>query len=411
MLRLVRSPLEISWMNFLILGAGMGAVIFSSCSSAPRTTPYLESIEVSSQVMKTSSQWRKKFDGNISDMDIARETRDILVTEVARPGETAKPKLHWLNAKGDFLFSLELTSAVKDLAIDPRGVFGVVRDFEGKWTVYGKDGKSLWSRYAPCKPTVLPASDLILCFHDDDPFPKVLVEAFNYGGEKKYEIASSRDVTAFRVAESGKYFAVAEVGGKVSIYNPAGVLQKEWNARGEVLDMDFSAEEIPSLALLSLSKKEGQILQVASLGSDKNLVNLPFVSIPIHCEQVRLIPSGKIAILYGNGPKGQFLIQFTTYDLGMNWQRLNPFYADYTLPIKVDEDWILMSYEGSSKEGRIASMAFMDLEGKRRAIVPIRSEPSAYIYQTAPAAHSTDTTFYLAVSTDDQSVELFQVEK
>jgi hypothetical protein len=314
----------------------------------------------------------------------------------------------WLTAEGEVVFEVVLNAPARQLAIAPSGEFGIVRDFEGKWTAYQNTGTVLWKIQASCKPVILSTRPEIICFHDDDPYPKFAFEVFSFQGQRLAAVLAKQDLTAFRLSASENHVLLAETGGRVRVFASNYKLVRSFQSAGEVLDLayaDLSAE--PVLGTLALSRPEGQVLELFSGSIAKGEALVKRVQLPAHCEQLEFVDSGKLVNLYGNSPKGQFLIQYSTFDLGMNWQRLSPHYADYSVPIEVKDDWILVGFEERPGAKQTASLAFLDLDGRLRARVPLDSNPLAYMYQFA---YSKDKKL-IAVATDDQKIAVFEMEK
>ncbi len=233
--------------------------------------------------------------------------------------------------------------------------------------------------------------------------PNVDLSAQTCGGEV---FAGAIERETFDVESGGRIgFAVLQ-SGKVS---GEIKLEKEWKVVGEVLDVSVSSGENPTLAAISIDLKKGETLSIFE--ATKKAVSSMRLS--YHVEQVETFPTGKLVAVYGNSPRGKYIAVHSGYDGTLQWQKLEPRYADYSLAIRVGEDRILAGFEqgGSAKpspggaKSRSTTLIALDLDGKLRADLPLKTAEGAYLYAFA---YSPDRSL-LGVGTDDKRIQLFEL--
>jgi WD40 repeat protein len=386
-----------------------GTLGCGGCSSSSKTTDF--PFERSSQSMTFSSLWEEEFPGPITDLALAKKTGDLVVASIPDIDAGGKHLLTLLNRDGEKVFQFPSPFPVKALDISEDGSRVVVSNYDGKLIFYDRAGTPLWTVEGGCKPTILNSTKKILCYHDDDTKPSFAYDAFNFEGKRIGRFPIKTDILALKVSDDERWFAIGLAGGRALVFgNPStGDFQaeKEWGVSGEILDLSISNGDSPTLAVISLDLKKGQALSVFE-AKKKEIATM---RLSYHVEQVEVFPTGKLVAVYGNSPRGQYVAVHSGYDGTLQWQKIEPRYADYSLAIRVGEDRILSGFEqvSPSKSGpksRMSKLVALDLDGKIRADLPLKTAEGAYLYSFA---YSPDRSL-LGVGTDDKRVQLFELK-
>jgi len=382
-----------------ILGCG-------GCSSAPEgaSLPF----ERSDQKMEFDSLWEEEFPGPITDLALAKKSGDLVVATIPDPDLGGKHLLTLLSKSGKKLFQIQSPFPVKSLDISDDGVRVFVNNYDGKLVALDASGKRLWEAEGGCKTTVINTPNAIICFHDDDTKPSFAFDLYDFDGKRLSRFTTRIDVLTMKVSSDEKWVALAFSGGKVIVLNDQFKVEKEHRITGEVLDLGISNGEEPRLALISIDNKKGESLSVFEARKGR-LSSLP---LSYHVEQVEIFPSGKLIAVYGNSPRGQYLAVHSAQDATLQWQKLESRYADYSLAIRLGDDRILAGFEqmGSGpKNGvksRLSRLVVLDLDGKLKTDLPLKTAEGAYLYSFAYSQNRS----LVGVGTDDKRLQLFELK-
>lgn len=382
-----------------ILGCG-------GCSSSPErsTLPF----EESERKMEFDSLWEQKFPGPITDLALAKKSGDLVVATIPDMDLGGKHLLTLVSKDGKKEFQINSPFPVKSLDITDDGSRIVVNNYDGKLVAYDRTGKSLWEAEGGCKPTIVNASQRIVCFHDDDTKASFAFDLYDFEGTRISRFVTRVDVLAMKVSADEKWLALAFSGGRISLLNAQFKVEKEQKVAGEVLDLGISSGEDPRLAVISIDNKKGEWLSVFE--AKKALV----ASLPLsyHVEQVEIFPAGKLITLYGNSARGQYLAVHSANDATLQWQKLESRYADYSLAVRLGEDRILAGFEQmgngakNNVKSRLSRLVVLDLDGKLKADLPLKTAEGAYLYSFAYSQNGS----LIGVGTDDKRLQLFELK-
>ncbi len=382
------------------------------CSSTSDTQDL--PFERAAQKMTFESLWEEEFPGPITDLALAKKSGDLVVASIPDVDGGGKHLLTLLSKEGKKVFQFPSPFPVKSLDITDDGSRIFVDNYDGKLLAYDRAGTVLWTVEGGCRPIVLNSSKKILCYHDDDTKPSYAYDAFDFSGKRVGRFPIKADILALKVSDDEKWFAVGLAGGRLLVFGnpPTGDFkaEKDWRVPGEILDVSISGGEEPTLAAISIDLKKGQTLSIFE--ARKRAV--ASMRLSYHVEQVETFPTGKLVAVYGNSPRGQYIAVHSAYDGTLQWQKLESRYADYSLAIRVGEDKILAGFEqvgsaGSSSpatKSRTSKLVALDLDGKLRADLPLKTAEGAYLYSFA---YSPDRSL-LGVGTDDKRVQLFELK-
>ncbi len=382
-----------------ILGCG-------GCSSSPEK-PSLP-FERSEQQMEFDSLWEEDFPGPITDLALAKKSGDVVVATIPDMDLGGKHFLTLVSKSGKKLFQLNSPFPVKSLDISDDGSRIFVSNYDGKLISYDREGKSLWVSEGGCKPIVINATKKIVCFHDDDTRPSFAFDLYDFEGKRLSRFSTRIDVLSLKVSDDEKWIAVAFAGGRVTLLNDQFKVEKEHRVTGEVLDLGISTGDNPRLSVVSIDNKKGESLSVFE-GKKSLIAALP---LSYHVEQTEIFPSGKLITLYGNGPRGQYIAVHSASDATLQWQKLEPRYADYSLAVRLGEDRILAGFEQvgtgpkNGVKSRTSRLVVLDLDGKLKADLQLKTAEGAYLYSFAYSQSRS----LIAVGTDDKRLQLFQIK-
>ena len=389
---------------FGVLGCG-------GCSSTPETSDL--PFERSTQPMNFTSLWKEDLPGPITDIALAKKSGDLLIATIPDPDTGGKHLLTLMGKDGKKVFQFPSPFPVKSLDISDDGARVIVNNYDGKLVMYDRAGVVLWTTEGGCRPWILNTTKKIVCYHDDDTKPSYAYDAYDFDGKRIGRFPIKTDVLALKISDDERWFAVALAGGRVLVFgNPATgdfVAEKEWKVSGEILDVSISNGESPTLATISIDLKKGETLSIFE--ARKKAVATMRLS--YHVEQVETFPAGKLVAVYGNSPRGQYIAVHSGYDGTLQWQKLDPRYADYSLAIRVGEDRILAGFEqvgstgpSSATKTRSSKLVALDLDGKLRTNLPLKTAEGAYLYSFSYSPERS----LLGVGTDDKKIQLFELK-
>lgn len=397
---------KVNQLTLGIIPLFLGLLGCGGCSTSPERTAL--PFENSEQKMEFDSLWEQKFPGPITDLALAKKSGDMVVATIPDMDAGGKHMLTLMSKDGKKEFQINSPFPVKSLDITDDGMRVIVNNYDGKLVAYDRTGKSLWEAEGGCKPTIVNTAKRIVCFHDDDTKPSFAFDLYDLEGKRISRFTTRVDVLAMKVSSDEKWLALAFSGGRVSVLNDQFKVEKELNVAGEVLDLGISSGENPRLAVISIDNKKGEWLSVFEV--KKGLV----ASLPLsyHVEQAEIFPSGRLITLYGNSARGQYLAVHSATDATLQWQKLESRYADYSLAVRLGEDRILAGFEqmGSGPKNdvksRISRLVVLDLDGKLKAELPLKTAEGAYLYSFAYSQNNS----LIGVGTDDKRLQLFQLK-
>lgn len=362
------------------------------CSMAPVDSSWNRQFAKSNQPIAVERTWTKKLQNTVTDLQVAGAP--VIVLGSSLPGE-----LYAWNENGDELMHRSFDLPIKTTALDPEGAFWIAQDYRGDWSFGKISGELLWKKKLRGSPKFLKTRKHIVQFHDDEPFPKLGFEVLNYEGKTIKSWPVQSDPLSLRFSADEKWMVLSQVGGKVQVFNDQYHLVHQYSVDGEILDILCTAGDKSLVYVLAMSRKKGQQVYVFKQDQAPKVWDLA-----IHAEQMEILSGGDRIALYGNGPKGQALALYSPLLGELNWQRVHPHYAEYTLPIRTTEDSIFVGYEEWEREAQFSNLYILDLEGKLRAEVPLKNERGSFLY-TLDVKNN-----YLAVSTDDNQIQLIRVK-
>jgi WD40 repeat protein len=383
------------------------------CSSTTETTDL--PFERSTQTMKFESLWSEELPGPITDIALAKKSGDLVVANIPDVDAGGKHLLTLFGKNGKKVFQFPSPFPVKSLDIADDGSRVVVNNYDGKLVMYDRAGVALWTSEGGCRPWILNTTKKIICYHDDDTKPSFAFDVYDFDGKRVSRFAIKTDVLALKISDDERWFAVGLAGGRLLVFsNPANgefKPEKEWKVGGEILDLSISNGDNPTLAAISMDLKKGQSLSIfEALKKEIATMRLSY-----HVEQVETFPAGKLVAVYGNSPRGQYIAVHSGYDGTLQWQTLDPRYADYSLAIRVGEDKIIAGFERVGKptaasstatKSRITKLVALDIDGKMRADLSLKTAEGAYLYSFA---YSQDRSL-LGVGTDDKHIALYELK-
>jgi hypothetical protein len=382
----------------------------SSCSGSSEKADL--PFERSAQSSDVDSLWDDEFPGPITDLAIAETSGDLVAASIPDVDAGGKHLLTLLAKNGKKTFQVPSPFPVKSLDIASDGSRVVVNNYEGKLVSYDRAGQIQWQAEGGCKPIVLNAPKKILCFHDDDTKPSFAFDLYDLEGKRTYRFPTKLDVLNLKISDDERWLAVGFAGGRILVFNlqemrgEAPKVEREHRIAGEILDLGISSGDEPKLGAIAMDVKKGESLHVFE--AKKGPVSS--IRLSYHVEQLEIFPSGRLIAVYGNSPRGQYLAVHSAHDATLQWQRLEPRYADYSLAIRVGQDRILAGFEqlstASSVKTRNSRIVVLDLDGKMRADLPLKTAEGAYLYSFA---YSPDASL-LGVGTDDKKLHLFEVK-
>lgn len=397
------TPFMPAWaISIAVFGFGCGG-----CSSSGEKSelPFQRSV----QEMEFDRLWEEDFPGPITDLALARKSGDLVVATIPDPDTGGKHLLTLISKKGKEIFQLKSPFPVKALDIADDGSRVVVANYEGKLLSYDRNGQISWQSEGACRPILINVSKRIVCYHDDDTKPSFAFDVYDFEGTRLSRFPIKQDVLALKVSGDEKWVAVALAGGRLLVFNSELKAEREHRVNGEVLDLSISGGDAPTLAAISMDVKKGQTLNVFE-AAKKTPVTM---RLSYHVEQVEALPSGKLIAVYGNSPRGQYIAVHSAFDATLQWQQLEQRYADYSLAIRVGADRILAGFEYVSPgEGagnvktRRSKLVVLDLDGKLRADLPLKTAEGAYLYSFSYSPESS----LLGVGTDDKRLQLLELK-
>ncbi len=390
----------------LSIFATVSAIGCGGCSSSPEKNDL--PFERSAQEMAFDRVWEESFPGPITDLALARKSGDLVVASIPDMEAGGKHLLTLMDPKGKRVFQVPSPFPVKSLDILEDGSRVIVNNYDGKLLAYNRSGDVIWESEGSCRPMVLNLSKRIVCYHDDDTKPSFAFDAYDFDGKRFARFPIKSDVLALKISSDERWVGIALSGGRVLVLNSDLKVEKEHRVAGEILDLSVSGGDAPTLAVISIDLRKGQALAIFE-ALKKLITSTPLT---YHVEQVEALPTGKLIAVYGNSPRGQYIAVHSAYDGTLQWQKLEARYADYSLAIRVGVDRIVAGFEqvasgeASGAKSRRSKLVVLDLDGRLRADLPLKTAEGAYLYSFA---YSPDRSL-LGIGTDDKRLQLLELK-
>ncbi len=397
------TPFMPAWaISIALFGFGCGGC---SSSSDKSELPFQRSV----QEMEFDRLWEEDFPGPITDLALARKSGDLVVATIPDPDKGGKHLLTLISKKGKQVFQLKSPYPVKALDIADDGSRVVVSNYEGKLLSYDRAGQVSWQSEGGCRPILINVSKRIVCYHDDDTKPSFAFDVYDFEGKRISRFPIKQDILALKVSGDEKWVAIALAGGRLLVFNSVLKVEREHRVNGEVLDLSISSGDAPTLAAISMDVKKGQTLNIFEPTKKAPTT----MRLSYHVEQVETLPAGKLIAVYGNSPRGQYIAVHSAFDATLQWQQLEQRYADYSLAIRVGADRILAGFEyvspgegAGNVQTRRSKLVVLDLDGKLRADLPLKTAEGAYLYSFSYSPERS----LLGVGTDDKRLQLLELK-
>lgn len=406
-------------MNYLSYLIKKHAVIclffaFTACSCSKKFAEHPMNFDLSSDPTQVEQTWKNKFAGLVTDLSVSKDGQSILLATLPDPDSdnpgAKQYRLQLMDYQGKVQWTKTLQNQVKSLSISNGGELSVYSNHVNEVIGIKRDGKVAWTTEGTCKPIILEKSKQILCYHDDDAEPETAFDVFDWEGKKLISYSIKRDILGLKISEDEQWIALALTRGQVVLVNSQ--FKESWQKKvaGEILDLSVSSGPTPWLGVLyNVGKKS----QKTTFFDQTGKVRAEAVPLS-HVEQIELTPDGKNAILYGNGPKGQYLASYPLItpskgivNLKESWHRGDSRYADFASSMIVTNLAVIVGFEDISQTERHTHLMGFDPDGKLKWQIPLRTEEGAYIYSMGFSSEKN----FLVVGTDDSSVSGFVLGK
>lgn len=377
----------------------------SQCSSTPKPKKP-ELFTESSKKLALRSLTEKKFQGNLGDIAISNLTGYTLVSSIPDLEQGGKHTLTLLDDSGRVQFQQTQSAPIRNIAISDDGNFIITEQYEAGLKGLNQKGEEIWKTEVNCQPKILNTIQHFVCVHDDDTKPAIAFDIYTFKGQKILTFPSKADILQLKVSADEKWIAIALIGGVVQLISVDPSLKfevkNEYKVTGEILDVSISNGVNPVIAVLSTSIKTGQLVSFFGTGNSKTTSLLP----QSHVEQVELNSNGDKVFLYGNSPKGQNLLAYSTLNSTLIWSKKEPRFADYSLKIDVTDSMVILGIEDEVEGGRRSRVLLLDHEGSKLAEIPIQTNEGAYLYHFNYSRQKS----ILAVGSDDKMLRLFSIK-
>ena len=336
--------------------------------------------------------WSKRMPGLVTDLDQARETKDVLlalVPDTDRSGTIGVPQLWYLTQEGRVKFQKNLSSRVKSQAVTPDGSWIFVSTYDEKLRALNSAGRTQWEIQDFCRPYPLAKTRRVLCVFDDESRSGVAFDVIDENGKKILSHPIKRDLLAFAVSPDEKYFAYALTLGEVVVLGSDFKPLANYHMGGEVVDLIFSESGSPKLAVLyNENIKKGHSRRVSQTTALIDPVTKSKRDFPVELfgEKIAISHDEQMLYLYGNNPLGQSLSAWTLVrgngsGAKLKWQRSEPRPADFTSVLAMSRGAVIAGFEnvrfGSSPQNLLLGF---DREGRVRWKIDLDTKKGAYLY-------------------------------
>ncbi len=386
----------------LFLLVGVAGCAGGCAGSKPKQ--YSLRFEQATRTLEAKELWSNQVKGFITDLAVSKSGNAVLVGTIPDYEQDKFPKqflVELLDSEdGDAIWRSPQKAQVRALDVSEDGELAVVANYAGEVVGIGRDGKVRWTASGVCRPMILSRVKKVICYHDDDADPEIAFDVFDWNGKKIHSHPISNDILALKVSDDQRWLAIGLTRGQIQLLGQD--FKRVWSKTidGEVLDVGISSGDRPLVSALAV--KKGQRLSVL----DHQGKLLAQSQVAGHAEQVEMTPDGKGVLVYGNGPRGQFVGAYSSSDLKVLWQRTDARYADYSAPMLVADQLVLIGFENVQEHGRQSFILGFDNEGKLKTSIPLETDEGAYIYSQAFSSSRS----FLAVGTDDGKLAGFKLE-
>lgn len=355
--------------------------------------------------------WEKNLPGIATDLSVARESGDVLVSLNPDPEgfkKMVRPTTQLYSAKGEVLWQFYPQSRVRGQAVTPDGQLALVSAYNEKLTALDHKGKQLWQVQRMCTPIFLPGpegrSEQALCYFDDDNRPKVAFEVLSLkDGSVVYSHAIDREVLQLTVAPDGGSIAYALTGGQVRLLNRDFKTRWSKELEGEVLDVSLGTD--PAILWVLEGAKLGARPRTQRLwayaAADGTLLGR--VSVPWHASSLKA-HAGSIAFVYGNSPQGQVIGGFKLDGSGAIqplFRGQETKFADFSSPLRVGPDRFFFGMENVGHQ-----IIGADVQGRVRWSTELRPEDAGFQMEVATVG---EEELRLVLGTDSGWLRAFRI--
>lgn len=383
---------------FVVVATGFG---LGGCSSS-RDASKPDGFSDRGDHLSASRRFQKPFSGNLADMALARDSGHTLVSSIPDSDSGGKHRLTLLDDDGDVRFEKDVDAPIRSLAISADGSFIAIQQYEKGVTAFDAEGKKRFSIDAACKPVVLSKKQQLLCIYDDETQPKFAFDVYDWSGKRIARFPIKTDVLAWKISEDENWVVIAQTFGKITLIGSDFKAVKQYQVKGEVLDVAVSSVAEPNVAILHVVPASGQSLTLLNFKGDSTGAIRP----EQHLEQVEMDQEGKRAFAYGNSPKGQYLAAYSVQNDQLLWRRREARFADYSLKIDVSGDVVVLGLEDESERTRRSRILILDFDGRVRSELGIETKEGAYLYHFSYSSKRS----LLAVGSDDRRLQLMSLD-
>ena len=202
---------------------------------------------------KRQPLWTRKMPGAISSLSLTKNGQFIHVATAPESEISGSSPHHLLiryDAKGHLLWQERMRYPIRDLAASADGSLIVISNYEGQLVGMDKHGKILWESQGMCRLQFLQASQLIICYHDDDAAPQIAFDLFDWNGKKGFSYRIEKDILSLKVSADEKNRILGLADGRVVLLDSANQPLWKQNVLGEIADVAVSGTDQPTAAVL-----------------------------------------------------------------------------------------------------------------------------------------------------------------
>lgn len=431
------------WICFVV-------VFWAGCTTSSLVPRLPDSFKWSQKPFEIKSQWTLQLPGPPSDLSQTPQTLNTgvstIISQIVLPRDTpldrkrqsidVRPQFLALDTQGKILWNLKIGSALRSQAISNDGQWVLALTQEDELTLFKADGSPQWKMKMHGQVSFNDQNQII-CFHDDDPKPGVVLEVFDLKGKRISYYQQKDDPLFYRHYQN--YLLVGFQGGKVIILESTPSLKNQVNqpllkkifdfkVQGEISDISFEKD----LAILSFKRGEGMVLSYFQLDFTQPEVKLSKVfekKMNYHVDQVCKTEKSPIFV-YGNSSEGQVVSAHTPVPQSVElWKKGLNYFADYSSRIQCFKNQLMVGFEDQSSNSRAngadhgfnlprySRLVILDDQGLLTGDLPLKSKEGAYVYaylyqiQSIKNGEASPLDWLLTVGSDDGRIEQFQLTR
>ena len=390
--------------------AFVGTLLFSQtqCSS---TRPMQEGlrIELSERHGNVSKKWTRKFPGRITDLNLSADGSRVLVALVPDPDVNAdpsrairEPEIAFLDSRGEVLWKKPLEAREKWQTISPQADLILLTTYEGKFKAFDGKGRVLWEQENYCRPVILQKNQRIFCFRGDDAKPSgVGFDVYDFSGKRLTSYGIKSEVVDFSVSLDERWVVLALADGRIQLIDTKN-LQLRWEATLPtlVVSVAVSSEDSPRVAVFTYQRSEAGRHLATAVFFDHEGKRRNSVPLDGRFDQMAMSPNGTFVVLSGNNPQGQALatlmqepgvlpldpsptVATQSFRYKEVWRQRVPRYSDYSSPLAVMQDRIIIGFEEMppAEPGEtLAHLYAFDPKGKVEWSLPLIGQEGGYLF-------------------------------